>query len=75
MDFWQVVLHFDITNGTSKAKFKLLKDQLQSLADRKEDGRGIWSQAQWMQYGDRMNKHFFSLVRERPGGWAYYKTL
>lgn len=75
MDVWQVVLHSHVTNGTTKARVKLLKDQLQSLADRKEDRRKIRSQTQWMQSGDRMNKHSFSLVRERPDGWAYYGTL
>lgn len=35
--------YFDITNGTAKAKIKILNNKLQSLADKKEEGRKIRS--------------------------------
>ena len=38
LEFWQVVPHSDTTNKTTKVKVKLLEDQLQSLAYRREDG-------------------------------------
>jgi len=66
LEFWQVILHFDITNGTAKTMIIILKDKLQSLADKKEEGRKIRSRTRWMESGDRMKKHFFSSIRERP---------
>ena len=68
LEFWQVILHFDTTNATTKARVKILRDKLQSLADTKEERRKIRSRTRWMEYGDRMNKHFFSSIRERPAG-------
>lgn len=52
----------------TKAMIKLLRDQLQRVVDRKEDRHKIRSQTRWMQFGDRMNKHLFSSLRERSAG-------
>lgn len=68
LEFWQVILHSDTANGTTKARIKILRDKLQSLANQKEEGRKIRSRTRWMESGDRMSKHFFSSVRERPAG-------
>ena len=43
LEFWQVILHFDTTNATTKARVKILRDKLQSLADTKEERRKIRS--------------------------------
>lgn len=68
LEVWQTVLHSDSMNGTSKAWTKRLRDKLQSLAKKKEEGRRIRSRTRWMQLGDIMNKFFFSSVRKRPAG-------
>lgn len=67
LEFWQIVLRSNTMNGTTKANIELLRDQLQSLADRKEGGHRIQSRTRWMQSGDKMNIHFFSM-REQPVG-------
>jgi hypothetical protein len=41
LDFWQVTLHSNTTNGTTKARIKILRDKLQSLANKKDEGRKI----------------------------------
>lgn len=38
MEFWQFVLHYDTISETTKAMVKILRDNLQSLADKKEEG-------------------------------------
>lgn len=55
-------------NETTKAMVKILRDHLQSLVGKKEDGRKIQSRTRWMQSRDRMNRHFFSSVKEPPAG-------
>lgn len=66
LEFWQTTLHFDLANGTSKEWTKKLRNKIQSLAEKKEERRQIRSRTSWMQSGDRMNKYFFSSVKERP---------
>ena len=68
LEFWQVILHSDTTNGTTKARIKILRDKLQNLIDEKEEGRRITSRTPWMESRDRMTKHLFSSIRERPAG-------
>lgn len=68
LEFWQIVLHFDTMNRTTNAKIKILRNNLQSLVDWKDEGRKIRSPTRWIHYEDRMNKYLFSSVRERTMG-------
>lgn len=62
------MLHSDPQNEANKSTIKDLNTQLQTFMDKKEDRCRIQSRTKWMKSGDRMNKFFFSLVKESPMG-------
>ena len=66
LELWQTLLYYDPQNEAKMFAIKDLQSQLQTLTYRKEDGRRIRSRTRWMKSGDRMNKYFFPLVKERP---------
>lgn len=60
LEFWQVILHSNTTNETTKAMIKIFREKIQSLSDEKEEGCRIRSRTRRMEFRDRMYKHIFS---------------
>ena len=68
LNFGKSKLHSDTQNEVNKVVIKDCQAQLQVLLDRKEDGHRIRFGTKWMEFGDRMNKLFFSSFKEHPIG-------